>query len=110
MPSIYRSDRGRDSIERWCSDRLDAWTVPHERRAITAGNRDTHLLLAGSGERKVLFVPGTNFNAGRRLAALAGRRPSWYRKWLTDVLDHIGQGPVVLVGERPEALAELIAG
>lgn len=125
MRSIYRSDRGRESIERWCSDQLDAWTVAHERRTITAGDRDTHLVLAGSGEQKALFVPGTNFNAAATLpfaAALAarcqlvvadvpgqpglssgdrppaGRRRSWYRQWLTGVLDHIGEGHVVLIG------------
>ncbi|MFC7340906.1 alpha/beta fold hydrolase [Saccharopolyspora griseoalba] len=125
MRSTYRSDRGRDVVERWCSDRLDAWTAEHERTIITAADRETHLVRAGAGSRRAVFVPGTNFNAAACLpfaSALAARfqlvvadvpgqpglsdaaRPpagqlrSWYQRWLTDVLDHVGGGPVVLIG------------
>lgn len=63
MRSIYRSVRGRRTIEGWCLDRLDAWPVEHERREITAGGLSTHLVLAGSGDQTAVFVPGTNFNA-----------------------------------------------
>ncbi|TDC96416.1 alpha/beta hydrolase [Saccharopolyspora aridisoli] len=125
MWSIYRSVRDREAIEGWCLDRLDAWPVEHERRKITAGGHSTHLVLAGSGDRTAVFVPGTNFNAAScspfatalserfRLVMAdvpgqpglsgenrppAAQRASWYRRWLGDVLDHIDGEQVVLIG------------
>ncbi|MFG2875403.1 alpha/beta fold hydrolase [Streptomyces sp. NPDC048337] len=126
MDSIYRSPAGRERIRGWCTDRLDAWPVAHERATVTANGARTHAVLAGSGPTTVLFVPGTNFNAaaslplatalvaaGHRLVlpdvpgqpglssgrrALSGGRLSWYGTWLSEVLDAVTAGPTVVVG------------
>ncbi|MEV0704241.1 alpha/beta hydrolase [Saccharopolyspora sp. NPDC050389] len=122
---IYRSARGRDAIAQWCTERLDAWPVPHQRLMITANGAATHAVVAGGGSRTVVFVPGTNFNAASCLPlatalaarsrmvlpdvpgqpglssaerAPAGRRLAWYGRWLTDLITQTAEGPAVLVG------------
>ncbi|MFE2283194.1 alpha/beta fold hydrolase [Streptomyces sp. NPDC059443] len=127
MDSIYRSAEGRELIRRWCTGRLDAWPVPHERTTVTANGARTHVVTAGSGPVTVVFVAGTNFNAsaslplatalveaGHRLVlpdvpgqpglsceerGLSGGRLSWYGAWLSEVLDVVATtGPVVVIG------------
>jgi pimeloyl-ACP methyl ester carboxylesterase len=125
VASIYRTQVGRESVARWCSAALDAWSVPHRRRTVIANGVDTHLVTAGAGEGAVLVVPGTNFNAATYLplaTALAerfrvylpdvpgqpglsdGDRPpvsgrlSWYGRWLTEVLDQLGDSSITVVG------------
>ncbi|WTB21083.1 alpha/beta hydrolase [Streptomyces virginiae] len=127
VDSIYRSTAGREHIRRWCTDRLDAWPVPHERTIVTANGAETHLVSSGSGPTTVVFVPGTNFNAaaslplatslvaaGHRLVlpdvpgqpglssgerAISGGRLSWYGTWLSELLDACAAtGPVVVIG------------
>ncbi|MEV0049122.1 alpha/beta hydrolase [Saccharopolyspora shandongensis] len=122
---IYRSAKGREAVARWCTERLDAWPVPHQRLTITANGVATHAVVAGAGPRTVVFVPGTNFNAAgclplaTALAAQArvvlpdvpgqpglsspmrvpaGERLAWYGRWLTDVIAQTAEGPAVLVG------------
>lgn len=125
MKDIYRSEQGRKAIERWCTDQLDAWPVPHQRALIVANGATTHLVTAGTGPRTAVFVPGTNFcaaaclplatalaarcrviladlpgqpglSSGRRISA--PQRPSWYGRWLAEVIDQVTESPVVLVG------------
>ncbi|WP_354379549.1 alpha/beta hydrolase [Streptomyces sp. PvR034] len=126
MESIYRSAEGREHIRRWCTDRLDAWPVPHERTTATANGAHTHVVTAGSGPVTAVFVAGTNFNAAASLPVatalvaaghrvvlpdvpgqpglssgergLSGGRLSWYGTWLGDVLDAVVTGPVVVIG------------
>ncbi|MER7080907.1 Pimeloyl-ACP methyl ester carboxylesterase [Saccharopolyspora kobensis] len=125
MKDLYRNERGRKAIERWCTDQLDAWPVPHRRGLISANDATTHLVTAGTGPRTAVFVPGTNFCAASCLplaTALAARcrvvladlpgqpglssgrripapqRHSWYGRWLAEVLDQVTGSPVVLVG------------
>ncbi|WP_328793050.1 MULTISPECIES: alpha/beta fold hydrolase [unclassified Streptomyces] len=127
MDSIYRSTAGREHIRRWCTDRLDAWPVPHERATMTVNGAQTHLMSAGSGPTTVVFVPGTNFNAAASLPlatalvaadhrlvlpdvpgqpglssgerGISGGNLSWYGTWLSEVLDAAAAtGPVVVIG------------
>ncbi|MFJ6485044.1 alpha/beta fold hydrolase [Streptomyces sp. NPDC091682] len=126
MDSIYRSAAGREHIRRWCTDRLDAWPVPHERSQVTANGVLTHLVTAGSGPTTVVFVPGTNFNAaaslplataltaaGHRLVmadvpgqpglssekrTVPGVGLSSYGTWLSEVLETAVAGPAVVIG------------
>lgn len=126
MYSIYRSTAGREQVRRWCTDRLDAWQVPHERTTLTAHGARTHVVTAGSGPVTVVFVAGTNFNASASLplaSALveaghrvvlpdvpgqpglsdeargrSGGRLSWYGAWLSEVLDAVVTGPAVVIG------------
>lgn len=123
--SIYRSPAGREVIADWCLGRLAAWPVEHQRRTVTVLGAATHVVTAGSGDRLVMVVPGTNFSAAACLplaGALAerfrvvvpdlpgqpglstGMRPgtrnrlAWYGRWLTALIDTIADGPVTLVG------------
>ncbi|WP_030727251.1 alpha/beta fold hydrolase [Streptomyces sp. NRRL S-237] len=126
MDSIYRSTDGREHIQGWCTRRLDAWPVPHERTTIAANGARTHVVTAGSGPVTVVFVAGTNFNAsaslplatalveaGHRLVlpdvpgqpglsdearGLSGGRLSWYGAWLSEVLDAVVTEPAVVIG------------
>ncbi|MDO0916593.1 alpha/beta hydrolase [Streptomyces sp. DT2A-34] len=126
MKSIYRSTTGKDLIRRWCLDQLAAWPVPHERKTVTAKGAQTHVVLAGSGAKTVVFVPGTNFNAAASLPlatalvatgyrvllvdvpgqpglssgqrGLSGGRLSWYGAWLSEVIEKISSEPVAVMG------------
>ncbi|MFE1787847.1 alpha/beta fold hydrolase [Streptomyces sp. NPDC059525] len=126
MDSIYRSTTGKELIQRWCLDQLAAWSVPHERKTVTAKGAQTHVVIAGSGATTVVFVPGTNFNAAASLplaTALvttgyrvllvdvpgqpglssgergsAGARLSWYGAWLSEVIEEISSEPVAVMG------------
>ncbi len=126
MGSIYRSERGRQSIQGWCVDQLDRWTVPHERMKVTAKEAPTHVVAAGSGSTTVVFIPGTNFNAASSLPlatalvtaghrvllvdvpgqpglSAAEREPSggglsWYGAWLGETLKELAAGPVTVLG------------
>ncbi|MEV3937335.1 hypothetical protein AB0K52_15320 [Glycomyces sp. NPDC049804] len=66
MRTLYRSAADREVVARWCRSRLDAWEVPHRSRSIEVADAKVHLTFAGTGPLRVLFVPGTNFNAGPR--------------------------------------------
>jgi pimeloyl-ACP methyl ester carboxylesterase len=124
--SIYRSTAGKELVRRWCLDRLAAWRVPHERRTVTGKGARTHVVLAGSGATTVVFVPGTNFNAATSLplaTALvvdgyrvllvdvpgqpglstgervpSGGRLPWYGAWLSELIEKVPAGPVVVMG------------
>ncbi|MGW4895267.1 alpha/beta fold hydrolase [Kitasatospora sp. NPDC004240] len=137
MDSIYRSTTGRDLIQRWCLDRLDAWAIPHERTTVTANGARTHAVLAGDGATTVTYVPGTNFNAAASLPlatalvaaghrvllvdvpgqpglssgerALAGGRLSWYGAWLGKVIEKIAPEPVAVMGHSFGAAIALSA-
>ncbi|MFF8837536.1 alpha/beta fold hydrolase [Streptomyces sp. NPDC015130] len=126
MDSIYRSTTGRELIRRWCLDQLAAWPVPHERETVTAQGAETHVVLAGSGETTVVFVPGTNFNAAASLPlatalvaaghrvllvdvpgqpglssgerGLSGGRLPWYGTWLSEVIEKLSSQPVTVMG------------
>lgn len=98
MRSLYKSANDRDAVARWCLARLDAWPVPHRCREVDFDGGTAHLTLAGGEPPRVVYVPGTNFNAATSLAvteALAAR-------WPTAVLDLPGQ-PGLSSGERPRA-------
>ncbi len=126
MGSIYRDERGRRSVQDWCADQLERWTVPHERVEVTAKGAPTHIVAAGSGSTTVVFLPGTNFNAasslplatalvtaGHRVLLVdipgqpglsstergpADGRLSWYGAWLAETLKELSVGPVTVLG------------
>lgn len=95
--SRYRSTRGEVEIRHWCERRLDEWSVAHERHNVATVAGRTHLVVAGSGPRVVLYLPGTNFNAATSLA-LATALASYGRVVVADLP---GQ-PGLSAGTRPE--------
>ncbi len=126
MRSVYRSGEAQRRVQAWCLQRLGQWSVPHERWQPNVGAGVTHVVAAGASGSgvTVVFVPGTNFSAATCLplvTALAargttlaldlpgqpglsdGRRPrtgriGWYAQWLSEVLDAVAPGRVIVVG------------
>lgn len=96
MRSLYKSEAGQRIIGHWCRAQLDAWPVPHRRSLVPVSGAHAHAVFLGEGPTRVVFVPGTNFNAASCLAvaeALGAR-------WATMVVDMPGQ-PGLASGERP---------
>ncbi|MFB6836252.1 alpha/beta fold hydrolase [Streptomyces sp. NPDC056361] len=88
MTSIYRTEAGRDRIRDWCSARLDAWQVPHERDVFSAGGAATHVVATGSpgpAGTTVVLVPGTDFNAAASLPLADALLAAGHRVVLLDV-------------------------
>lgn len=98
MRTLYRSKSDREVVARWCRSRLDAWEVPHQCETVDVGDARVHLTFAGSGPFRVLFVPGTNFNAASSLTLA----DSLARRWGVILVDLPGQ-PGLGSGERPRA-------
>lgn len=117
--SIYRTSEGHTLIRAWCTEQLEGWHQPHEKRMVDSALGATHVLISGSGPGLVL-IPGTNFSSATWLhlvAALAEKhkvyavdlpgqpglsspvRPSanrhLYGQWLTEIL--LALEPVDLV-------------
>ncbi|MFF8379319.1 alpha/beta fold hydrolase [Streptomyces sp. NPDC015661] len=106
MTSIYRTEAGREQIGAWCLDRLDAWSVPHERDVFSAAGAATHAVTAGSpgpAGTTVVLVPGTNFNAAASLPLADALLAAGHRVVLLDVP---GQ-PGLSSGERGLAKGKL---
>ncbi|ONM50018.1 hypothetical protein B0T44_14355 [Nocardia donostiensis] len=128
MTSIYRSAEGQRVIRAWCERRLDEWDVRHRRWNISTAAGPTSVVAVGTetpGPRPpVVVVPGTNMNTAvclDFLAALAARWPvialdvpgqpglsaeqrprkdrmDWYGRWLSEVVEHVSPGRVVVAG------------
>ncbi|MDO3645842.1 alpha/beta fold hydrolase [Nocardia mangyaensis] len=127
MQLVYRGDDARTRVRAWCGARLGAWRTPHELISVSTGAGSTNVVTVGARRAEaptVVVVPGTNMCAAVSLDLLdvlarrwhtvladlpgqpglsADRRPrrgrmDWYARWLTDVLDHVDPGPVVVVG------------
>lgn len=127
---IYKSAAAHRDVELWCTDRLAQWPVPHRTMTLTTCAGRTHVVASGEDagpqqpRRRVVVVPGTNFNAATSLpllSALGARWPTYvvdvpgqpglsaadrpgrhrsarYGQWLQEVLDQISPGPTVIVG------------
>lgn len=63
MPDLYRSTEAEAAVQRWCADRLAAWTTPHGTQWVETELGRTHLVRLGEGRDTCLVLPGTNFNA-----------------------------------------------
>lgn len=98
MRSPYKSESDRSAVARWCRVRLAAWPVAHRPRQVDFDGGTAQLTLVGDGEPRVVFVPGTNFNAATSLAIAEALG----RRWPTAVVDLPGQ-PGLSSGERPRA-------
>jgi pimeloyl-ACP methyl ester carboxylesterase len=130
---LYRKPEGEQAIRSWSTARLDAWTVPHERRIVSSALGQTSLVTAGDGPATVLYLPGTNFNAASSLplaGALAarlrvvvadlpgqpglsaGRRPPGlraYGAWIDEIVAGLDVRRVLLAGHSLGAAAALTA-
>lgn len=124
LRSLYKSRVARQIITRWCGARLGAWEVPHRLETVVLDDAVVHLTHMGEGPPRVVFAPGTNFNAAAGLtiaAALArhwpttivnlpgqpglgsGERPrgahrGWYGRKLAQALESVGTEPVIALG------------
>jgi len=133
--ALYRSTTGERAIRDWCQERLDGWSVPHERRELTTALGATHIITVGAGGPTTVLVPGTNLNAATSLdlvAALAPHRRvvaldlpgqpglsaaelpgkdriTRYGSWLDEVLSQVDSGPFVLAGHSLGAAVILAA-
>ncbi|SDL22740.1 Pimeloyl-ACP methyl ester carboxylesterase [Glycomyces sambucus] len=96
MRSLYKSDAGRRIIQHWCRARLGEWSVPHRTDRVPVDGSSAHLTFIGDGPARVVFVPGTNFNA----ATCTGVAEALGARWATMVVDMPGQ-PGLSTGERP---------
>ena len=111
-------DGARGDPELRCRGHLQHWGVPHEVSEVTTRMGATTLVRAGAGQRSVVFLPGTNFNAATSLTMLeravtaglavvcadlpgqpglsAAERPAAeetaYAHWVTEVLTHARRG------------------
>ncbi len=134
MAELYRTPAGHEAIRAWCTDRLDAWAVPHERRVVPTTLGESSLVIAGDGgATTVLYLPGTNFNAatsrtlvGELAARLrvvvvdlpgqpglsAARRPAdrlAYGAWISEIAAAVDADRPVLAGHSLGAAAALAA-
>ncbi len=133
MADPYRTPAGREAIRAWCTARLDAWAVPHERRTVPTTLGETSLVTAGEGAATVLYLPGTNFNAATSLTLVealaarqrvvvadlpgqpglsAGRRPGdrlAYGAWIAEIVAAVAGDRLVLAGHSLGAAAALTA-
>ena len=60
--SIYRTERGGETIRAFVEDLLATWELDHTRRLLDSSLGPTHVLTVGEGPPLVL-LPGTNFAA-----------------------------------------------
>lgn len=133
MAELYRTPAGHEAIRAWCTARLDAWAVPHERATVPTILGESSLVTAGEGPAAVLYLPGTNFNAASSLTLLgalaarmrvvvadlpgqpglsAARRPAdrlAYRTWIGEIAAAAAVDRPVLVGHSLGAAAALAA-
>jgi pimeloyl-ACP methyl ester carboxylesterase len=81
---LFRSTEGEAEVRRWCRDRLSAWSVPHEATVLPTVLGETHVLVAGTGDRVCVFLPGTNFNTATSTTVL-GRLADRSRVYAVDL-------------------------
>ncbi|MFD0555730.1 pimeloyl-ACP methyl ester carboxylesterase [Stackebrandtia endophytica] len=96
MTAIYRNTVSQYTVRQWCLNRLAQWSTPHSRQVVKVDDVDVHLTHIGDQAAKVVFLPGTNFNAATSLklgSALSER-------WPTMIIDLPGQ-PGLSSGFRP---------
>lgn len=136
MDTIYKSSRAQQEIVTWCEQRLANTPFPCRRDVWETPAGDTHVLVAGEaiGDRTIVFVPGTNFNAASSLPEiefLAQRhrivvpdtpgQPGlsnerrvrsagvvYLGSWLSGVLDRLDR-PVLLIGHSLGAAVAMAA-
>lgn len=70
MASTYRSPRHAEQVRHWCRAALLAWSVPHQTHHVDTSLGRTHIVSLGAGDRVIVYLPGTNFNASTSLVAL----------------------------------------
>jgi pimeloyl-ACP methyl ester carboxylesterase len=87
MPVVYRNARGHDAVRRWCSDAVAHADFPLTSTTVDTGAGRVALVSAGSGEQRVVVVPGTGFNAATALPWLRALSA----RWATTVVDLPGQ-------------------
>lgn len=128
MASVYRSERARAEVRRWCENRIEGAGLARARSEVVTSAGVTGVVTVGpeprGGGPTVVLLPGTNMNAAlclpvvealaraRRVVVLdlpgqpglsadlrpRAKRSSWYGKWLAEALAQAVPGPVVVVG------------
>jgi len=96
MKAVYRNAVSQYTVRQWCLNRLAQWSTPHSRQVVKVDGVDVHLTHIGDQAAKVVFLPGTNFNAATslELGSALGER------WPTMIIDLPGQ-PGLSSGHRP---------
>ena len=136
MATVYKNPRGQRAVRQWCSDALSRAGFPLTTTTLNTSAGRVALTTAGSGEPRVVLVPGTGFNAAVALPwlrALSGRwtttvvdlpgqpglsdprrprraRLSWYGRLLDEILTAMDVDGAVLVGNSLGAAVVLAAG
>ncbi|MGR3939015.1 alpha/beta fold hydrolase [Streptomyces sp. BRA346] len=102
MTAIYKGAAAHRDVERWCTDRLARWPVPHRVLVLATRVGRTHVVAAGEdagpqqSAPRVVVVPGTNFNAATSLPLVTVLA----ERWPTYVVDVPGQ-PGLSTADRP---------
>jgi pimeloyl-ACP methyl ester carboxylesterase len=114
MPTVYKSPAGQRAVRQWCSDALARADFPLTTATLDTSVGRVHLTSAGTGQSRVVLVPGTGFNAAVALPWLKALSA----RWATTVVDLPGQ-PGLSDPRRPgrdrlswygRALDEILAG
>jgi pimeloyl-ACP methyl ester carboxylesterase len=136
MPTVYKNARGQRAVRRWCSEALGRADFPLTTTILDTSVGRVELTSAGTGQPRVVLVPGTGFNAAVALPwlrALSARWPTavvdlpgqpglsdprrprrarlaWYGRALDEILAAMDADEVVLVGNSLGAAVALAAG
>jgi pimeloyl-ACP methyl ester carboxylesterase len=135
MPTVYKSPRGQIAVRQWCSQTLARAGIPLTNATLATSVGHIELTSAGTGQPRVLMVPGTGFNAAAALPWLKAlskhwpttavdlpgqpglsdpRRPrrdrlAWYGRVLDEILAAMDADRIVLVGNSLGAAVALAA-
>ncbi|WP_157554356.1 alpha/beta fold hydrolase [Nocardia crassostreae] len=77
MPTVYKSSHGKAAVQRWCSEILAHADFPVTTAIVDTRAGRVHLASAGTGEPRVVLVPGTGFNSAAALPWLRALSARW---------------------------------
>lgn len=96
VTSVYKTSDGQHAIRRWCTETLARAGFPLTTAVVESRAGAVALTTAGTRRPRVMFVPGTGFNAAAAVPWLRALS----RHWTTTVVDLPGQ-PGLSAPDRP---------